>query len=303
MTLSSAIVSKQMQKTTSTTHNHPRVAPIFMVSGGTLMEIRSLLMYHAKLSTVDPAPASAGPNSEGWQAGLIEGVIQSSIANQKDALNLLYRAVEYQDSNQATIRSSPDQIPASNPLDWSASLQHDNAIPTASTEEWCVKRHQLSRPGPEILNAWKACPFVMQRWIAPLEAVTWVDLFFQNMAIFSPVVDDFYQPHENHHILINKEPILCSTILMLSCRYHHLTGNGSLSRGFLLHERLWKYCQSLFNQVWWGEERRSQPRIRTVGAIQSLLLLAEWHPRAFHLTFDFCMWNSNQEDPIQMEHG
>ncbi|OQV08327.1 Fungal Zn2-Cys6 binuclear cluster domain-containing protein [Cladophialophora immunda] len=212
-------------------------------------------------------------NHDEWQECLIEGVIQSSITNQRDALNLLYTAIEHSDSDPATMDS------------------------VRLTEEWCTVRYQLSKPQPQVLQAWSKCPFVMHRWVTPMEAVTWVDLFFQNMAILSPVMDDFYQPHENHHKLINEEPVLCSTILMVSCRYHHLTGDGSLSRGFLLHERLWKYCQTLFNQIWWGGERRTRPHIRTVGAIQSLFLLAEWHPRPFHMTFDTCLWALTPEHP------
>ena len=123
------------------------------------------------------------------------------------------------------------------------------------------------------------------------EAVTWVDLFFENMAVLSPVMDDYYRSYDNHYTLINEEVLLCSTILMLSSRYHHLVGDGSLCRGFLLHERLWKYCKTLFDQIRWGEERsRSGPRIRTVGSIQSLFLIAEWHPRLFHLDLNSDIW-------------
>ncbi|EXJ76629.1 uncharacterized protein A1O5_01137 [Cladophialophora psammophila CBS 110553] len=268
--------------------------------------VRSQAPQRKSQHNVDKAPLprsesqepSHATNHNEWQECLIEGVIQSSITNQRDALNLLYTAVEHSDSDPATVGS--DSRPLLDPSGTDENLLHGDRIPNAPvklTEEWCTVRYQLSKPQPQVLQAWSTCPFVMQRWMTPLEAVTWVDLFFQNIAILSPVMDDFYQPHENHHRLINEEPVLCSTILMVSCRYHHLTGDGSLSRGFLLHERLWKYCQTLFNQIWWGEERRTRPHIRTVGAIQSLFLLAEWHPRPFHMTFDTCLWTATPQDP------
>ena len=243
-----------------------------------------------------------------WQRSLMEGVIQTSITNQKDALNLLYRAAEHQDSAQAGRVSEDDQLrilhsPETDNVEHSIDPEPESSLPTASTEEWYNLRHRLCSPEQHVLDAWEDCPFVAQRWMTAREAITWVDLFFQNMAILSPVMDEFYHDHHNHKILVTEEPILCSTILMLSCRYHLLVGDGGLSRGYFLHERLWKHCQSLFNQLWWGEERKLRPHLRTVGAIQSFLLLAEWHPRSFHLTFEFNTWNTASREPTALSQG
>src|ERR1700710_558698 len=124
------------------------------------------------------------------------------------------------------------------------------------------------------------------------------------MAVLSPVMDDFYRSHDNHHTLINEEILLCSTILMLSCRYHHLALDGSFCRGFLLHERLWRYCKTLFDQIRWGEERnRSGPRIRTIGSIQSLFLIAEWHPRLFHLNLNSDIWLAKPDGTTESAQG
>ena len=186
--------------------------------------------------------------------------------------------MERRDDDSPTTGTGPDEDPSTNQPREVVNVQKSapvSATTAMSSEEWCVTRFQLSKPQPYVLETWSACPLVVQKWMNALEAVTWVDLFFQNMAVLSPVLDDFYHSHEHHDVLVNEEPLLCATILMLSCRYHHLVGDGSLCRGILLHERLWKYCKSLLDQIRWGEERTGhRSRLRTIGAIQSLFLLA-----------------------------
>jgi hypothetical protein len=132
------------------------------------------------------------------------------------------------------------------------------------------------------------------------EAATYVDLFFRNMAPMSPILDNYFADHTRHEYLITREPIVCCTILTLSTRYHLLSGVSSLSRGFILHERLWESCQSLLQRVIWGDGLCMKQNKNVIGAIESLLLLTEWNPRSFlsrhHLAKD-----SNMDWPIDEE--
>ncbi|KAL8952781.1 MAG: hypothetical protein Q9222_001328 [Ikaeria aurantiellina] len=65
----------------------------------------------------------------------------------------------------------------------------------------------------------------------------------------------------------------------------------------MVHERLWSYLQNMITRMFWGQEqfgggfcgagtRRPKPVVkgglRTLGTIESLLLLSEFHPRSMH---------------------
>lgn len=54
-------------------------------------------------------------------------------------------------------------------------------------------------------------------------------------------------------------------------------------RSFFIHERLWSHIQHLLLRIILGQEKNSKGKTRTLGTIESLLLLTEWHPRS--LTF------------------
>lgn len=115
--------------------------------------------------------------------------------------------------------------------------------------------------------------------------------FFKNMSPLSPILTDFYADHSNHHWLISRDPVLCSTILMISSRYHVLPGEGGESRNFFVHHRLWEYCQQLVVRLIFGQERSSKSKIRTIGTIEALLLISEWHPRSLHFPPEIDGWD------------
>ena len=164
--------------------------------------------------------------------------------------------------------------------------------PEMVTETWPNLRHPLSRPSQATLEEWKACRFVQLGWFTAEEAVTYVDLFFQNMSTLSPIMHEYYREHSNHHTLIIREPVLCCTIITLSSRYHFLSGEGAISRGFHIHDRMWRHCQSLFHQVVWGQRRALDDQTRDIGTIESFLLVTEWHPRSVHLSADLDFFES-----------
>ena len=76
-----------------------------------------------------------------------------------------------------------------------------------------------------------------------------------------------------------------------------LTGPGAKSRSYMVHERLWSYLQNMITRMFWGQEQfgggfcgagSRMPKVttkgglRTLGTIESLLLLSEYHPRSMH---------------------
>lgn len=118
------------------------------------------------------------------------------------------------------------------------------------------------------------------------------------MSCLSPILTDFYANHQNHITLITREPVLCSTILMISSRYHVLPGAGGESRNFFIHHRLWQHCQQLTMRLIFGQEKSTKSKIRSLGTVEALLLMAEWHPRSLHFPPETDGWD---DDLISMD--
>ena len=153
------------------------------------------------------------------------------------------------------------------------------------------------------LKAWTNVRFVRSGLFSAGEALAFVDHFYTFLAPFSPIPSSVFKHPSRHPKLIEEEPILTVTILMLSARSMKLAGPGALSRSYMIHERMWKYLQGMITRVFWSEEHSigrvgpvtpfsqtdsssyiiSSPSIfRSLGTCEALLLLLEWHPRALH---------------------
>ena len=76
------------------------------------------------------------------------------------------------------------------------------------------------------------------------------------------------------------EPLLCSTLLMISSRYHPLVGSRAASRSHYVHDSLWRHIQNLIHRLTFGGDVHLGSKSRTLGCVEALLLLTEWHPRA-----------------------
>lgn len=113
------------------------------------------------------------------------------------------------------------------------------------------------------------------------------------MSCLSPILTDFYSNHQNHYLLITREPVLCCTILMISSRYHVLPGAGGESRNFFIHYRLWQHCQQLTMRLIFGQEKSTKSRIRSLGTVEALMLMAEWHPRSLHFPPETDGWDDD----------
>ncbi|KZM24519.1 uncharacterized protein EKO05_0008595 [Ascochyta rabiei] len=210
------------------------------------------------------------------QPDLAHSVMRTVVSSGSDALNLLFEAANHRDAidNQEANGSQAYETPRSGP-----SCGYDAGSPYHTFRAQPV---QMSTPSPETLKIWTSCRFVQMGWFSAHEAVTYVDLFFKNCSPLSPILGDFYSHHENHYSLIALDPFLCVTILMISSRYNILPGVGGASRGYFVHDRLWEQCQRFIMKIMLGQVKPSKAQSRTIGSIEALLLLSEWHPRALH---------------------
>ncbi|CAI7578183.1 unnamed protein product [Penicillium viridicatum] len=174
-----------------------------------------------------------------------------------------------------------------------AALQESNnsSQHTSATDNSRLIAPELS--DADVLRIWNACRFVRMGWFSAQEAVVLMDLFFENMAPLSPILTDFFASHKNQYYLVTQEPMLCYTILMISSRYHTLPGVGGYSRSFFIHHRLWQHCQHLLLRITLGQEKISKAKTRTIGSIEALLLMSEWHPRALQFPPEADGWDSD----------
>ena len=105
--------------------------------------------------------------------------------------------------------------------------------------------------------------------------------------------------------LLTEEPILTVTLLTIASRYRRMPGAGGHCRSHAIHEQLWTYLRGMIERVVWGQEAFGggfcgsgadetqtsstapwrglrKGSLRTLGTIESLMILTEWHPRALH---------------------
>ncbi|WEW61127.1 zinc finger transcriptional activator [Emydomyces testavorans] len=96
-------------------------------------------------------------------------------------------------------------------------------------------------------------------------------------------------------------------MLTIASRHMKLSGNGAISRAYSIHEKLWSYLRGMIERLIWGQEKfgssglpSARPRqfnltmsvfgqqsklngnLRSLGTVEALLLLTDWHPRALH---------------------
>ncbi|OJJ30505.1 hypothetical protein ASPWEDRAFT_55076 [Aspergillus wentii DTO 134E9] len=230
-------------------------------------------------------------------SALASSMMRTVVSSGNDALNILFEAA-------AAAHDQEDELNENEPSGNASSragriANHDSSMGHASprlafeTVVKPVRPAEISKASKETLNVWEACRFVKMGWFTSREAVTFVDLFFKNMSYLSPILTNFYADHRNHHWLLTRDPVLCCTILMISSRYHVLPGAGGESRNFFIHHRLWQHCQQLITRLTFGQERSSKSRIRSIGTIEALLLISEWHPRSLHFPPESDGWDSD----------
>jgi len=157
------------------------------------------------------------------------------------------------------------------------------------------------------IKAWSRFKFVRAGWFTAREAIDYVDFFYTQLSPLTPIVMPLFTSLGDHAKMLEEEPMLTVTILTIASRHMKLTGAGSMSRPYAIHNKLWSYLEGMINRLVWGQEQfASAPTasaydgshhefegipycrkgLRTLGTVESLMLLTEWHPRNMHFPPD-----------------
>ncbi|KAL1302948.1 hypothetical protein AAFC00_003267 [Neodothiora populina] len=153
------------------------------------------------------------------------------------------------------------------------------------------------------VQAWSRFRFVRNGWFSAQEGIKYIDYFYTYLCPLTPICVPDYRRPAMHRELLENEPLLAVTILMIASRYTPLS-KASLGRSSALHQRLWNYTQSMIDRVLWGRELPgvyasslhgdagcdvnplSRRGLLTLGSVESLMLLTEWHSRHVHFPSD-----------------
>ncbi|KAL4753896.1 hypothetical protein BDW72DRAFT_4720 [Aspergillus terricola var. indicus] len=248
-------------------------------------------------SNINPhQPTAKTPHTRQQSASTLEtSMMRTVVSSGNDALNILFEAAAHsQEADLAEVRmDSRDTSRAVNGMSHENAFSQMHSAVSTGIFSRAIRPVEVSNASKEVLTTWESCRFVMMGWFTSREAVTLIDLFYENMSSLSPILTDFYADHRNHHELITCDPVLCCTMLMLSSRYHILPGPGGESRNFFIHHRLWQHCQQLVTRLIFGQERTSNSKLRRIGTIEALLLMSEWHPRSLHFPPESDGWDSD----------
>ncbi|ETS75503.1 hypothetical protein PFICI_12447 [Pestalotiopsis fici W106-1] len=156
----------------------------------------------------------------------------------------------------------------------------------------------------DALKAWGRFRFVRAGWFTREEAVKYVTYYYEFLSPMTPISPPTYRHPASHPILLTEEPILTVTLLTIASRYYQITTTGGHCRSHAIHEELWRYLRRMIERCLWGQEAfgggfcgsgaanqtsSTAPErglrkgsLRTLGTIESFMILTEWHPRALH---------------------
>ncbi|KAL7626060.1 zinc finger transcriptional activator [Parahypoxylon ruwenzoriense] len=153
----------------------------------------------------------------------------------------------------------------------------------------------------EALEAWSRFRFVRAGWFTKEEAIS----YYEYLSPMTPISPPTFRSPSSHITLLTEEPILTVTLLTIASRYYRIRTTGGHCRSHAIHEELWRYLRRMIERCLWGQEAfgggfcgsgadESQTSstapwrglrkgsLRTLGTIESLMILTEWHPRALH---------------------
>ncbi|KAI9928131.1 hypothetical protein ASPWEDRAFT_107678 [Aspergillus wentii DTO 134E9] len=154
----------------------------------------------------------------------------------------------------------------------------------------------------DAVKAWSRLRFVRAGWLTVEEAMAYVEYYYEHLAPLSPIVIPDFSQFSTHRSLLTDEPVLAVTILTTASRHMKPKGDGAYTRSFYIHDRLWSYLRGMIERLFWGQEKfggsSSKPRsfdlaptsgvvnlkgnLRSLGTVEALLLLTDWHPRNLH---------------------
>ncbi|KAI1419479.1 transcriptional activator ARO80 [Xylaria sp. FL1777] len=157
----------------------------------------------------------------------------------------------------------------------------------------------------EALAAWARFRFVRAGWFTKEEAIKYIVYYYEYLSPMTPVSPPTFRNPGSHITLLTEEPILAVTLLTIASRYYSITTTGGHCRSHAIHEELWRYLRRMVERCLWGQEAFGggfcgsgaddsqtsstapwrglrKGSLRTLGTIESLMILTEWHPRALH---------------------
>ncbi|KAL4887334.1 hypothetical protein BJY04DRAFT_225412 [Aspergillus karnatakaensis] len=157
----------------------------------------------------------------------------------------------------------------------------------------------------DAVKAWSRLRFVRAGWLSVEESMAYVAYYYEHLAPLSPIVIPNFADPSSHRSLLTDEPVLAVTILTAASRHMKPNGDGAHSRAFYIHDRLWSYLRGMIERLFWGQEKFGEngiginkPRsfdlaptaakishkgnLRSLGTIEALLILTDWHPRNLH---------------------
>ncbi|KAK6611478.1 Transcriptional activator ARO80 [Botrytis cinerea] len=177
--------------------------------------------------------------------------------------------------------------------------------PTLSTGDTIPleKDHDLGYQ--DAIKAWSRFRFVRAGWFTAAEAIQYITYYYEFLSPLTPISPPTFKEPYTHPMLLVEEPILTVTLLTISSRYMEMSGAGGHSRSYAIHEQLWTYLRGMIERCLWGQEAFGggfcgsgaeasltsstapwrglrKGSLRTLGTIESLMILTEWHPRALH---------------------
>ncbi|KAI1644326.1 uncharacterized protein F4817DRAFT_222849 [Daldinia loculata] len=161
----------------------------------------------------------------------------------------------------------------------------------------------------EALEAWSRFRFVRAGWFTKEEAIKYIVYYYEYLSPMTPISPPTFRSPASHITLLTEEPILTVTLLTIASRYYRIRSTGGHCRSHAIHEELWRYLRRMIERCLWGQEAfgggfcgsgadESQTSstapwrglrkgsLRTLGTIESLMILTEWHPRALHFPPD-----------------
>lgn len=158
----------------------------------------------------------------------------------------------------------------------------------------------------DAVKAWSRFRFVRAGWFTPTEAIDYIDYYYEYLSPLTPISPPTFRDPGTHPTLLIEEPILTVTLLTIATRYRRIPGPGGHCRSHAIHEQLWTYLRGMIERCLWGQEAFGggfcgsgadaeaqtsstapwrglrKGSLRTLGTIESLMILTEWHPRALH---------------------
>ncbi|ODH14675.1 hypothetical protein ACO22_06533 [Paracoccidioides brasiliensis] len=244
-----------------------------------------------QMSSSDSRPQASSSGGEKAVATLLRDAAYTS----HDALNLLWEAGRHSERERAIIAPGT-----------TASARPSTATSGPGGPSVATSNHSSGTGDPR--QPWSNLRFVRTGLFTAEEAMELVNYFHAYLAPFTPISSSPFQDPSTHPVLLEEEPILAVTILMLASRYMKFSGPGSISRSYMIHERLWQHLQGMISRMIFGQEQFAGATndngasaefsgqtsefalsgsnfgsLRTLGTCEALLLLSEWHPRSLNV--------------------